>query len=667
MQSEGAGRLRRYLSLQTTMKRPKDMNINCISAMLLGSLCSLSAFTPALAQEQTLWWRSHELKPGFVEALAEFNLSPQLLNSDPDKALTDSNDPLTPLYWIRKTLEQYTGDTSGNYKVPVTEGHTNGRNRTSMHGRHGFFTTPVFLSTSQSVEITRTPSDSNITCSAWTIPDFNVPSSLHDELRLPAAPTEYTVTYTASRNGTLLLSCQDPTRDMQNAGKMIPLHVNKGNAQHVPMFIFGITTKEEWKTTLSQQPNPSGEVLLFDGRTRFYMPAKVANRNKNIDIMRLMREHLLMTLVNDRLNGFDSQSIAAPLDLPTPGLINASYAACCSASGGQGLIKINFGGAAVPTSWGYWHEYGHMNQVGWTWGGLSEVTVNLYSVAACRRLQGSYELKDCHPGAAYSDKTWDRESVGNYLKSGKAYNFDGAIEGGDFNRSVMFNQLAASYENLYPQLGKAFRKEFNYADNATAFNTNAKKKDWFVVNASRFSGRDLRSFFDKWGVAYSAEASKTIANMELAQPLQPIGADTRNNWAIAANSASSTHGQMQDGSAKNIAYVAYNINEGPVDLTWADSNYTKLIVPAWDQSNKISYLTFRGTRSNGGCAKRSLNSATGCAQPGYSYWNIEYHPQDNPGLKGNLRGRIQLAARDWKLPAWGAQLDIPFTVADTFQ
>ncbi|MBO5390642.1 MAG: hypothetical protein J6A65_02375, partial [Pseudomonas sp.] len=81
----------------------------------------------------------------------------------------------------------------------------------------------------------------------------------------------------------------------------------------------------------------------------------------------------------------------------------------------------------------------------------------------------------------------------------------------------------------------------------------------------------------------------------------------------------------------------------------------------------ISYLTFRGTRSNGGCAKYSLNSASGCVQPGYSYWNIEYHPQDNPGLKGNLRGRIQLAARDWKLPAWGAQLDIPFTVADTFQ
>lgn len=640
------------------------MSINIIKTLLLGSLCCLNAFNPVQAQEPPPWWKAHESKPGFIESLAEFNLSPQVLNSDPDKAITDSNDPLLPLYWIRKTLEQYADGATWNYKVPVTEEHTLGRNRTSMHGRLGFFTTTLFLNTAQTVEITRPPSDSNISCSAWSRPDSNVPSGYYDELILPPAPTEYTTTYKANRNGTLMLSCQDPARNMQNAGKMIPIHVKNVNAQHVPMFIFGITTKEEWKKTISQQPHPLRPILLFNGRTRFYMPAQVAERNQNVDIMRLMREHLLMTLVNDRLNGFDSNSIAAPLDLPTPGFINASYASCCSASGGMGLMMINFAGPAVPTSWGYWHEYGHMNQVGWTWGGLTEVTVNLYSVAACRRLQGSYELKDCHESAVYSDKTWDRESVGNYLKSGRAYNFDGVIEGGDFNRSVMFNQLAATYENLYPQLGKAFRKEFNYADNAAAFNTNAKKKDWFVINASRFSGHDLRSFFDKWGLVYSAQASTTIANMKLPQPLQPVRAYTHNTWAIAANSVSATNGQMQDDIAKNIAMVAYNINEGPTGMTWLDYNHTKLTVPAWDQSNKISHITFRGTRTNGSCGKRSLNSAVSCYEPGYNHWNMEYHPQDNPGLKGNLRGRIQLAVRDWKLSNWGAQLDIPFTITN---
>ena len=640
----------------------RAMHFTKTKTALWGGLFFLQLLSPAHGQQSTHWWTEHETKPGFIEALAEFKLSPQKLNSNPEQALQLSSDQQEPLYWLRRTLQQYSDSAQSTYNVPVTEIHSNGKKRTGMSGRYGFFTTHIFMNASETVQITRQSADSGVTCSAWTGTSFKLENHMYDKVVLPPEMVQYT----AARSGTLLLSCEDSTRDMQSTGKLIAFKVKNIDAQQAPMFIFGMDSKQDWMTRFSQTPIPLGEVLLYNGRARISFGAAKAKALANTDIMYLMREHLLMPLEYDRVNGFNSNTPADPLNLPTPGLVNASYESCCSASGGQGSIRIGFSKTTPPTSWGYWHEYGHLNQVEWSWGGLTEVTVNLYSIAACRRLKGEFELKACSTDQDYVNRTWDRESVGNYLTSGQPYKFDNMDKGTEFLRSVMFNQLLATYDDLYPQLGRAFRKEYNYASNTAAFNTDAKKKDWFVINASRFSGHDLRGFFDKWGVIYSDEARATVASLKLPPPIQPVKAYTHpETWAISANRATKLQGKMIDDKAKHIAYIAYSEKEGPTKLVWANSTYSTLTVPVWDEAKRMSQVKFRAARSNGKCGRYSLNSTASCSSPGSSFWNIYYHPEDNPGLTGINKGRIQLAARDWKVTDWGSQLDIPFTVTGT--
>ena len=631
---------------------------------LLAGLIFLYLPATSIAQENTLWWKPHESNPGFIEALAEFKLTPAIMNNNPQETLRISTDKQEPLYWLRRTLQQYSGSTQSHYQVPVTEIHANGKKRTGMSGRYGFFTTPIFLNASQRVEITRHSPNSQVICSAWTGTNFNVENNVFDKVILGASPTPYT----AVRSGTLIVSCEDATRDMQNTEQQVSISVKGAEANHVPLFIFGITSSQEWKTRISQEPNMLNQVLLYTGRSRLYVPAIKAQASADIDIMRLMREHLLMTLEDDRVNGFTSTP-STPLNLPTEGLVNASYAGCCSASGGQGLVRIGFNSKIAPsTFWGDWHEYGHLYQTEWSWDGLIEVSVNLYSIASCRRIRGAYYLKDCQTNQAYINRTWDREAVGNYLKTGPGYEFDNMGGGTEFIRSVMLNQLLSAYDTLYPRLGQAFREQYHYADNAGDFNTTAKKKDWFVINASRFSGHDLSGFFDKWGVIYSDDARATIAEMKLPLPIQPTAAYTHEPWVITATTASTANGELTDHKAKNIGFIAYEEKEGPTQLVWSESQYSRLTVPVWDELNRMSLVHFRAVRSQGTCAAFSLNSTSSCESgAGTHFWSIQYVPEDNRGLTGINRGRIQLAARDWKVVDWGSQVDIPFTITGTNQ
>ena len=78
---------------------------------LLAGLIFLYLPATSIAQENTLWWKPHESNPGFIEALAEFKLTPAIMNNNPQETLRISTDKQEPLYWLRRTLQQYSGST----------------------------------------------------------------------------------------------------------------------------------------------------------------------------------------------------------------------------------------------------------------------------------------------------------------------------------------------------------------------------------------------------------------------------------------------------------------------------------------------------------------------------------------------------------------------------
>ncbi|WP_071888985.1 M60 family metallopeptidase [Enterobacter cloacae] len=214
------------------------------------------------------------------------------------------------------------------------------------------------------------------------------------------------------------------------------MDVTSTTAKKHPLFVFGLNTKEEWKA-LSQQSTPTGQTLLFDGRSRYVVNNSTAKASQNTNVLQMLREQLSYVMDYDKVNGLDGSSY---LHQPLRGLNFGIFNSCCWSQGGAGRIGIGFGNSLpTETSWGHWHEYGHQNQMTWAWNGLTEVTNNIMSLSAFRLLRGEVTDKSCHENLYYNNFSWDQQAVGSFLNSGETHQFDTDTD--VFRKLMMFAQL----------------------------------------------------------------------------------------------------------------------------------------------------------------------------------------------------------------------------------
>jgi hypothetical protein len=490
----------------------KDETMKRKSGAIFAVVAACGAHAALAADEPSPWWRVQD-QAGLADALKEYGITIQAMNKDAEAFERRSQNKSDPLYWLRRSVDIYGNAHSGEYRIPITETHGNAKRRMTSFGRTGYFPTDRFVSPGNeiSVRLAR-PLPVGVACTVSTATDMNQENHIFEPVALRYGAD---TVYKPARAGTLMFECREASENMVHVGEKAVIHIASGG-QSVPMFVFGVTPSAQWKS-MAIQPNPLGQVILFGGRTRFYVPATKARNAAGMDIAGFMRQHLAVTMSNDRANGFDDQS--GPLHEPTQSLINASYAACCNAVGTLGQIRIGFSGSPKSnTGWGDWHEYGHQYQLGWSWKALVETSVNINSLVSCKAIKGNVPLKECGANKSVAEMTWSTRAVPDFIASGQRYNFDQMGAGTEFVRLKMFAQLLFSYEHLYADLGWAYREAYNRGQGSAQFNTDVKKKDWFVVNASRFSGHDLRVFFDHWGLKYSAQADAAVARLGLPAP-----------------------------------------------------------------------------------------------------------------------------------------------------
>lgn len=163
--------------------------------------------------------------------------------------------------------------------------------------------------------------------------------------------------------------------------------------------------------------------------------------------------------------------------------------------------------------WGFSHEVGHVHQTRpmFNWGGLGEVSNNLFSLYVTRSFDNPTRISE----------------QGNY-KTAKEKIIDGKIsflqDPDVFNRLVPFWQLQLYFEgagknpDFYPDLFQAFRNQANSKGNLNQVkNTNWAQERMqgernpavhqlnFVKTACEVSKVDLTDFFDKYGFFYVGE------------------------------------------------------------------------------------------------------------------------------------------------------------------
>ncbi|MED1599021.1 MULTISPECIES: M60 family metallopeptidase [Bacillus] len=298
----------------------------------------------------------------------------------------------------------------------------------------------------------------------------------------------------------------------------VKVKVTQGGSP-VPFFELGKHTKVDWIAMMDKYPNAPA-VQLKSKRAVLTVTRDSAKKYiTDQDPVPLLKKYDEMILAQDKISGL-SETSSNPLHRSTrrlwafvenpnnpPGMY--MYA------GGDGVVfttaydAIKSALNANEFGWGQMHEAGHTKQqYPWTWDGVVEVNVNIYSLAAQKQL---------FPGQPTRlEKEGDYDRAFQYLKqTDKEYeNINDP-----FVKVVMFWQLHLAYgEDFYPNLHKLYRE----LPKDKLPETNEDKIQAFIYNTSKVAKQNLLPFFDQWGLKASQETRKKVEALNYPTLTAPI-------------------------------------------------------------------------------------------------------------------------------------------------
>ncbi|MBO1329732.1 M60 family metallopeptidase [Streptomyces sp. VRA16 Mangrove soil] len=159
--------------------------------------------------------------------------------------------------------------------------------------------------------------------------------------------------------------------------------------------------------------------------------------------------------------------------------------------------------------WGLYHELGHLHQqMAYKPTGLTEVTVNIYSLAVQRALGQTSNLLTVDPKTGL-----------NYFQSARTkFGTDGLTyekSFGAYEKLVPLRQLELAFDDFWPRMHRLVREENPQSD----YTETAKRYRALATYASRVAGHDLTDFFvNTWAFPIDAEGRAEIAALDLPQP-----------------------------------------------------------------------------------------------------------------------------------------------------
>ncbi|MET8418323.1 M60 family metallopeptidase [Streptomyces sp. NPDC005134] len=160
--------------------------------------------------------------------------------------------------------------------------------------------------------------------------------------------------------------------------------------------------------------------------------------------------------------------------------------------------------------WGLYHELGHLHQqMAYKPGGLTEVTVNIYSLAAQRTLRQPSNLLtvDATTGLTYFQNAQRKFGTAGltYEKSFGAY-----------EKLVPLRQLELAFgDDFWPRLHKLVREENPQSD----YTETDKRYRALATYSSRVAGYDLTDFYVKtWAFPIDATGKAELAALHLPKP-----------------------------------------------------------------------------------------------------------------------------------------------------
>jgi hypothetical protein len=293
--------------------------------------------------------------------------------------------------------------------------------------------------------------------------------------------------------------------------------------EQMPLYVLGSTTHQQWLDQL-EGDSVSANVTLIANRV-FIVVSKdkaVQYKDANQDTLLTYMDEIMRS--EDLISGLDNSS---PVHAPA---YENKLMLLEKASGNPDATSL--GRVRIPTGsirwildptyisdgeggWGIFHEIGHHHQqYPWSWSACTEVTVNIYSMAAKRFF---------HPGSmGMASSDWDQTMV--YLEdtaSAKSYN-----NSANYVKLGLWNQMGMAFgDSFYHAMHKRTREE------RIVPSGDAAEIRLLMLYASEISGRDLSHFFRKWNLPVAESVYGEIAALGLPQP-DTDPSELREDWAV---------------------------------------------------------------------------------------------------------------------------------------
>ncbi|MGP3635638.1 M60 family metallopeptidase [Streptomyces sp. 24-1644] len=292
----------------------------------------------------------------------------------------------------------------------------------------------------------------------------------------------------------------------------------RSGAVLMPVFTLGETTEAEYQNrldTLTESPY----VELVAPHTILTLSRDGALLYRGEDHTALLE--LVETLIDShaRISGLDGSKAvhrrkAGPYHFTEVTKVPTGVGAYAT-HGYNGFPRAYLDRATTVTGlrtrgWGFYHELGHLHQqMAYKPGGLTEVTVNIYSLAAQRTLNQPSNLLtvDATTGLTYFQSAQRKFGTAGltYEKSFGAY-----------EKLVPLRQLELAFgEDFWPRMHKLVREE----NPQSHYTENDKRYRALATYSSRVAGYDLTDFFvNTWAFPIDATGKAELAALNLPKP-----------------------------------------------------------------------------------------------------------------------------------------------------
>lgn len=298
----------------------------------------------------------------------------------------------------------------------------------------------------------------------------------------------------------------------------------------VPFYVEGKTSYRDWLNSVRHNPG-APYIEMVGKRAMITVRADKYSESGESD------PKLIFKVINDMIESYDDisglKSNQDATDLPSPLRIHYVQDDFSRGEDLAGVYMyatdymIGMPGDSIfdllnPVNnyrkWSVWHETGHIYQQ-WDWapGGLTEVTVNIYSLHIQKHLG--------QPSGLTENKGNNEKNVyvlaGNYINN-KGRNFidDTTFPGdiSDWIKLVMFERLKSELgDDFYRKLHVYYRHHpLKYIKE----HSDEVKLNEFAYRASLVSGYNLIDYFSQWGLYLTNDTKSRIKKLNL--PTAPL-------------------------------------------------------------------------------------------------------------------------------------------------